>query len=390
MSEKIFINEIVEGTYIRALLLVTEKSLRETKSGKPFLALKLCDKSGNIDAKVWENAEALATRFQADDFIRVEAQVDSWQSQLQLNVRDLQKVEDAQVDLADFIPASRWPRAELLDQLKALLNEEIKSPLFARLFDALFADEALMERFVMAPAAKTNHHAFLGGLLEHSLSMTRLALKIGRHYEHYYPGLVNADLLLAGCVFHDIGKCFELNFARRFDYSEAGQFVGHIVQGVELLNSISAQLKPALPEPMLLQIKHLILSHHGKKEYGSPTLPKTPEAMLLHEIDMIDSRMNMLANIARDQQAEPGEEIGWTGYQRLFGERLHLGVEREIAESWFDSAHPTTAKLAGPGLAAGAEEASLKAPLRAQSPAGKPAADASPEPAAPNLDLFGD
>lgn len=396
MSEKVFIDQLVENTHIRSIFLVADLALRETKSGKPFLALSLQDRSGTVDAKVWDNAEAIAARFEVNDFVRVEAQVDSWQAQLQLNIRDAQKVDEAAVDPEDFVPTSRWPRADLLDQLRALLDAEIKSSEMRRLFDILLGDQALMQRFISAPAAKGNHHAFLGGLLEHSLSMARVAVSLGAHYQNYYPGLLNKDLLIAGCIFHDIGKCLELTYARAFDYSEEGQFVGHIVQGVEILTALAARAEPALPDDMILQLKHLILSHHGKKEFGSPVLPKTPEAILLHEIDMIDSRMNMLANIASEPRAGAADDSGWTGYQRLFQERIYLEstATRQAEWVWQDASAQAPV---GPGLAAGAPAA------HAQSAAGRHAVEraeaaparqsprsaaGAPAEVAPNLDLF--
>lgn len=388
MSDKIFVDQLVEGETIRSVFLVTQKSARTTKSGKPFLALTLGDKSGNIDSKVWDNAEAIATRFEADDFVAVEAQVDSWQSKLQLNIRDIQKVDDAQVAFENFVPVSRWSRTELLEQLQTLIDDKVQSKEMRRFFAALFADKKLMQRYQSAPAAKTNHHAFLGGLLEHSLSMTRLAVKIGGHYENYYPGLLNKDLLIAGCVLHDIGKCFELSYARSFDYTDSGQLVGHIVQGVEMVTAIAARVEPALPDEMLLQIKHLILAHHGKKEYGSPVLPRTPEAMVLHEIDMIDSRMNMLANIADEQDANADDEPAWSGYERLFQGRIYMGNTQSPSEA----AHtpPMQEQLAGPGARQG--EPDLDHPTDAVTSAqpkhaarGKSGAEPV---SAPNLDLF--
>lgn len=382
MSDKIFVEQLVEGETIRAVFLVNDKSVRATKSGKPFLALTLSDKSGSIDAKVWEQAEAIATRFEADDFVAVEAQVDSWQSKLQLNVRDVQKVEDSAVAFEDFVPVSRWPRRALLEQLQGVVRAEIKSAEMQRFFDALFADEDLMQRYQTAPAAMGNHHAFLGGLLEHSLSMTRLAVQIGGHYNAYYPGLLDTDLLIAGTVLHDIGKCYELSYSRAFNYTDEGQLVGHIVQGVEMVTAVAAPIKPALPAEMIMQIKHLILAHHGKKEFGSPVLPRTPEAMVLHEIDMIDSRMNMLANIA-EQHIPGADDASWSGYERLFQGRIFLG-NAQAPGSALDAA-----QLSGPGAPRAdevfAHAQSLSAPQR---PAAAQRTRATPTPPAPNLDLF--
>src|SRR5690554_161585 len=208
MSDKIFVEQLVEGETIRAVFLVNDKSVRATKSGKPFLALTLSDKSGSIDAKVWEQAEAIATRFEADDFVAVEAQVDSWQSKLQLNVRDVQKVEDSAVAFEDFVPVSRWPRRALLEQLQGVVRAEIKSAEMQRFFDALFADDDWMQRYQTTQSSIGNHRAFLGGLLERSQMMCRHAVQIGVHYSSYYPGLLYTDFFITGTVPHDIGKCY--------------------------------------------------------------------------------------------------------------------------------------------------------------------------------------
>jgi 3'-5' exoribonuclease len=378
MKDKVFVSDLVEGEHIQSVFLVADKTLRTTKGGKPFLAVELMDNSGNVDAKIWDEAEAMASRFDREDFIFVEAQVDSWNGNLQLNIRDLQRVDDDQVVLEDFIPASRWDRLEMLEQLQDVVSREVKSPEMLRFFDELFAGKQLMRQFALAPAAKGNHHAYLGGLLEHTLSMTRLAVSLTRHYAYYYPGMLNQDLVIAGCVLHDIGKCFELSFGRSFDYTTEGQLVGHIVQGVELISSIAKKVSPPLPAEMIMQLKHLVLSHHGKKDYGSPVRPKTPEAMLLHEIDMIDSRMNMVANLTDDHRAGPDAESAWTGYQRLFQERIYMG--QTDGTSWAKVRTPDHADFDGPGDIPGPTESDTRARTRRE----REAAGES----APNLDLF--
>ncbi len=380
MKSKVFVCDLEEGEHIQSIFLVADKTLRTTKSGNPFLALDLMDKTGNVDSKVWDEAEALSTRFEKEDFIIVDAQVESYRGQLQLNVRDLKRIDDDQVALEDFIPASRWDRDEMLEQLKDVVGREIKSPEMLRFFDALFEEKQLMKQFRLAPAAKGNHHAYLGGLLEHALSMTRLAVRMTRHYAHYYPGMINQDLVIAGCVLHDIGKCFELSYGRSFDYTTSGQLVGHIVQGVELITWIAKKVSPPLPAEMLMQLKHMVLSHHGKLEYGSPVLPRTPEALLLHEIDMIDSRMNMCANVIADHEDGTNSEAAWTEYQRLFQGRLYMG--EETGTQWAKTVVPAEGEIDGPGSAPVVEaDAAPSSPRRQPAEAGE---------SDPNLNLFGE
>ncbi len=360
MDNKLFVSDLVDGEPVRTVFLVADKRLGTTKTGNPFLTLELADKSGSVTGRVWDDAEAISTRFDHEDFVRVEAHAETYKGQIQLNVRDLQRVEPDEFDLANFIPASDFDRDAMLDQLKALVSREVKSAEMLRFLDTLFDQKQLIEQFKLAPAAKGNHHAYLGGLLEHTLSMTRLGAMLSRHYAHYYPGMLNQDLVIAGCIMHDIGKCFELSYGRSFDYTDEGRLVGHIVQGAELVTSIAQKVSPALPASMLTQLKHLILSHHGKKEFGSPVLPRTPEALLLHEIDMIDSRMAMCTEAVEEHRSGSDADKPWTGYQRLFQGNLWVGDEPST--KWARVNCPAEDELEGPGaLPAGAATAAAPA-----------------------------
>jgi 3'-5' exoribonuclease len=347
MENKTFISELTENEYIQSVFLVTDTSVRLTKRGDPYLCITLGDRSGSIEARAWDNAEALAERFAVDDFIEVSAQVTSFNGEIQLNVNDLRRVDDEDVELEFFLPASRWDREEMLEQLKDLVSREVKSSSMLRFFDEFFKDEELMRLYATAPAAKGNHHAYLGGLLEHSLSMARIGARLARHYAHYYPGMLNQDLVIAGCVLHDVGKCFELEFSRGFRYSDSGQMVGHITQGVELVTRLADRVSPPLPSNMIMRIKHLILSHHGRLEYGSPVKARTPEAVLLHQIDMIDSRMGMVQNAFDEHASGVAAEDAWTGYNRLFEGSLYAGEEK--ANQWAKYRMPAD-EIEGPGM----------------------------------------
>ena len=346
MGEKTYVSELTENQPVRSVFLVAGKTTGTTKYDDLYVSVDLVDKTGKVSGKIWDDAEALASRFEADDFVVVEGMVDSYKGAPQIRIRDVQRVEAADIDMADFVPASRWDRSQMLAQLQELIERELESPSMLRFFDALFDETQLMEQFAAAPAAKGNHHAYLGGLLEHALSMTRIGADLCRHYAHYYPGLINQDLVIAGCVLHDIGKCFELSYGRSFDYTDEGKLVGHIVQGVELITSIAQKVSPPLPANMLMQLKHLILSHHGRLDYGSPVRPKMPEALLLHEIDMIDSRMNMCARIAEEHEQGVNADQAWTDYQRLFKESLYMGDD--ASSTWTKVTAPAD-DLQGPG-----------------------------------------
>jgi 3'-5' exoribonuclease len=325
-SDKVFISDLQENEFVQTPFLVADKSIRTTKNGDPYLCVTLRDRTGDIEGRGWDRAEMLANRFDVDDFVMIRGQVSSWNDELQLTLEDVKKLEDEAVDFADFLPCSRWSSEAMFEQLLDEIRGGVRSDDVRRILEAIFEDDAVVDAFKTAPAATSNHHAYRGGLLEHCLSMTRMARRICRHYAHYYPGDVNQDLVIAGCVLHDIGKIEELQFQRSFRYSTEGQLVGHITQGVEMLTEAARRLDPRPPRDLLDQIKHLILSHHGKREYGSPVKPRTPEAMLLHQIDMIDSRMNMWLGHLEEHRDGVEADEEWTGYHRTLERSIFAGT----------------------------------------------------------------
>ncbi|MBA2662992.1 MAG: HD domain-containing protein [Bradymonadaceae bacterium] len=346
---KIFVSDLCDNSHVQSVFLVTQKSVRETKNGDPYMSVTLGDRSGNIEARAWDNVPALDSRFEIDDFVVIRGRVSKYRDQLQIALTDIDRVAESEVALGDFLPQSRWIPDDLLAQLIALLDSALVSPELRRFFDILFADKERVRLFSSAPAAMTNHHNFIGGLVEHTLSMARIGVDLSAHYGRYYPGLINPDLVLAGCVLHDFGKCWELSFGRSFSYSTCGKLLGHIVQGVELISTVAREATPGFDDHMLTQLKHLVLSHHGHLEFGSPVLPRTPEAMLLHEIDMIDSRMAMAASaIARHGDgaaATNGRE--WSDYSRIFEGSIYMGSAASANWEVREDIDPQT--LTGPG-----------------------------------------
>ena len=332
VSEKQFISELADDSAIETTFLVAAKSVRETRTGNPYLCLTLQDRTGTIEARGWDNADVLEKRFEVDDFVAVRGRVSSYKGELQITVSDLERLEEDRVDLGDYLPHSRWAAQPMFAALQELISEEVKSEEVRRFLDALFADERRRRDFTRAPAAVSNHHAYLAGLLEHTLSMARIAAGLARHYDAYYPGFLDGDLLLAGCVLHDFGKIDELSYGRSFDYSTPGRLVGHIVGGAQLVERIANELTPALDANLVMQLQHLVLSHHGKREYGAPVVPLTPEALLLHQIDMIDSRINNAWNACKELVDGDDSDRSWSDYQRNFGGFLY--VDREDARGW--------------------------------------------------------
>lgn len=345
-SEKLFVSELQEDEFVQTPFLVADKSIRTTKNGDPYLCVTLRDQSGDIEGRGWDRAEMLASRFDVDDFVAIRGQVSSWNDQLQITLEDVKKLDDSDVDFSNFLPCSRWSADEMFGQLLEEIRDGVQSDDVRRILTTVFDDESVVDSFKSAPAATSNHHAYRSGLLEHCLSMTRLARNICRHYAHYYPGDLNQDLVIAGCVLHDIGKIEELQFQRSFRYSTQGQLVGHITQGVEMLSEAVRRMEPTPPKDLVDQLKHLILSHHGKREYGSPVKPRTPEAMLLHQIDMIDSRMNMwLSHLDEHRDGVEADEE-WTGYHRTLERSIFAGTAE--GADWSEPDDPD-ADPRGPG-----------------------------------------
>jgi 3'-5' exoribonuclease len=292
-------NQTVQGTF-----LVSYKDVRQKKSGEPYLSLTLTDRSGELDAKMWDNAaEALAT-FERDDFVRVKGLLQIFQNRPQLTLHKIQPVPESEVDLTDYLPASKRDRDEMFRELQGWIAG-MSEPHLKQLLEAVFADEDIAQAYRTAPAAKTVHHNWIGGLIEHVLSLCNLAKASAAHYPH-----IDFDLLLTGVLLHDVGKIRELHYARSFGYTTEGQLLGHIQIGVQMVLD-KLRLMPDFPPRLRDLVVHMILSHHGELEFGSPKIPLFPEALLLHLLDNMDSKMEcMRALIDRDQQIQGV----WTGY----------------------------------------------------------------------------
>lgn len=280
------------------------KEVRQKRTGEPYLVLTLTDRTGELDAKMWDNAAVVADSFDRDDFIRVRGLVQIYQSRPQLTVHRLNKVPDCDVALADFLPASNRNPDEMFAELAGIIRG-IGNPHLKALLAAFFADGEIARQYRQAPAAKSVHHAYVGGLLEHVLSMAALARLTAAHYTN-----IDLDLLLAGVVLHDIGKIRELSYVRSFGYTTEGQLLGHIQIGMQMLAE-KLRAVPGFPPKTRILLEHMILSHHGALEFGSPKLPVFPEAMLLHLLDSMDSKMETLRHNIETDSRVGGE---WTGF----------------------------------------------------------------------------
>ncbi len=314
---KIFISGLSKGQTVESTFLVKDKVLTKTKAGIPYLSIKLTDRSGELDGRIWDNALDFLPLFEKDDFIRVRGEVDEFQGTLQLRIGRLKKCAEEEIQLEDFLPAATQDPGKMLAELRDLASQ-VRQPFLRQLLDAFFDDEGLMKKFQSAPAAKAVHHVFLGGLLEHTLAVVQLVLLVGPRYRK-----IDLDLLLTGAVLHDLGKISELTYDRTFDYTDPGRLLGHITLTVEMIDEKIRAL-PGFPENLAMLLKHLILSHHGEYEFGSPKRPKTLEALLLHQLDDLDAKMNGFLALIEKEKDAPSR---WTSFHKLFDRFIYKPEE---------------------------------------------------------------
>jgi 3'-5' exoribonuclease len=299
-----YIGELQPNQIVTGVFLVQSKDVRQKRTGEPYLSLVLGDRSGDIDAKMWDNVAEVLDSFDRDDFVRVKGLMQVYQNRPQFTIHKMARVEEREVDFADYFPCSERSPEEMFAELREIVAG-ISTPHLRALLAAFMDDESIALPYRTAPAAKTVHHAFLGGLIEHVLSLCRLARFTAAHYRD-----IDLDLLLTGVILHDVGKVRELTYERSFGYSNEGQLLGHIVIALRMIDEKLTQV-PGFPEDTRALLAHMIISHHGELEFGSPRVPLFPEALLLHHLDNMDSKMEcMRAAIARDRHSTGC----WTGY----------------------------------------------------------------------------
>jgi 3'-5' exoribonuclease len=292
-------NQTVVGTF-----LVRAKEVRQKKTGEPYLSLLLSDKTGEVDAKMWDNVADVMDTFSRDDFVKVKGLYNIYQNRPQLTIHKMQRADEAEIDPADYFAASERDPDQMLAELRDIAGG-VANPHLKSLLDAVMGDENITAQLRRAPAAKMIHHAYLGGLLEHVLSLCRLCLFAASHYKD-----IDRDLLITGAILHDIGKIYELSYERSPAYTTEGQLLGHIVIGVRMVEDKLRNL-PNFPEKLRTLVEHMILSHHGHLEFGSPKVPLFPEAMLLFYLDDLDSKMACMSSLLHNDRQVEGD---WTGY----------------------------------------------------------------------------
>jgi 3'-5' exoribonuclease len=316
-AKEIYLKDIKQGEKVSSSFLVAEKNMAFSQKGSPYLNLKLKDKSGELDGKVWDNAVEFDQVFKKGDIINIEGRAANYKNAIQISIVGIKKCNWEDIEPTDYLPGAKGDVKALYSELLTYV-EKIESKPLQDLLNAFFQDEKTADLFQRAPAAKGFHHIYLGGLLEHTLSVVRLLTKTAEHY----PNL-NKDMVIAGGLLHDIGKIYEFSYDKLIEYSDEGRLIGHIVMGVEMINQKLAAI-PDFPPQLALKLRHIILSHHGEFEYGSPKRPKTPEALVVHYIDDLDAKLNAFETfIADSNNANPDSD--WTAYNRFLERFLYKG-----------------------------------------------------------------
>lgn len=308
MSEQTMICDLRTGDAVTGYLLATDAAYKTTRTGGEYLELKLTDASGELKAFLWD-LKAVEGEFAAlvpDVFVKVKGKVEEFQGRKQIRVDKVRFAADSEVgDFSHFFPTSKRPVEAMLQELDGLI-QGIGDPWVRRLLDTLLVQDAdRRAAFAKAPAAKSLHHVYLGGLLEHTLSVASMARAACEHYRS-----LNRDLVLAGVLLHDLGKTAELSYQRSFGYTDTGNLLGHITLETQWVAKAMEQL-PGFPEELRLQILHIILAHHGKLEFGSPVLPKTPEALLVHYLDDLDGKLEGMFRLIHEESGQ-GNWSAWS------------------------------------------------------------------------------
>ena len=301
-----------ENKVVTSSFVVASKQVKAKKNGEPYLALILADRTGQIEAKMWDNVEEFIAVFEQDDFLKIKGLINKYKNRYQLTIHKLRRMEEAEIDYTDYLPKTTKDIGELWRTLTEFVAS-FENPHLKSLVELFMADAEIAERYRNAPAAKTLHHAYIGGLLDHVVSLFRSCDLMCRNYAQ-----VNRDLLLTGAFLHDIGKVQELTYNRAFSYTTRGQLLGHMIIELEMLQAKLARL-PDFPAELKTLLEHLIISHHGQYDFGSPKLPMFPEALMLHYLDDLDSKMEaMRAHFEREAE----QDGPWTSYNASLGRPL--------------------------------------------------------------------
>ena len=329
-----YVNQLSHGDSVDEAFLVADKQLRANRQGNLYLQVELRDKTGSVGARLWNATEELARTFEPGDYLLARGKTQIFQGSLQIILTFVEPIDSSRVEPEDYLPQCSQNVTRLIARLREILFA-MENPHLRALVECFLIDDAFFRKLTSAPAGIKNHHAYQGGLLEHVVTLLNLADRI----TEFYPE-IDRDLLLTGIFLHDIGKLDELSYDRAFAYTDEGQLVGHLVMGVEMLRDKVEQTTELTGEPfpneLLLRLKHMIVSHHGSYEFGSPKLPMTLEAVALHYLDNFDAKIHAFSREIRD---DPSRGSSWTPFQQSIGRRLFKGAPQVEAVEENGSAH---------------------------------------------------
>lgn len=318
-----FLGNLGDGDSVDDVYVAADKQLRNNRNGQPFIQLELRDRTGSLMGRMWNVGEAQFRTFEAGDYLKVRGKVQLYNGALQMIVTAFERVEPAGLNPEDFLPQANVETGRLLDRLWTIL-QSVKDPHLKALVQAFRIDDLFVGEFSLCPAGVKNHHAYLGGLLEHVVTLLEAADRLAP----LYPA-VDRDLWLMGVFLHDVGKVRELGFKQTFSYTDAGQLVGHLVQGVQMLDEKVAKAAELtgehFPPELYLRLAHVIVSHHGEYEYGSPKLPMTIEAMAVYALDNLDAKLHQVARELREDRGASA----WTQFNPSLNRRFFKGGRAE-------------------------------------------------------------
>jgi 3'-5' exoribonuclease len=306
-----FVTDLLSEQSITSFFLVHEKEVRNTREGKAYLRLELGDRSGTIEARMWDQFELAAKDINRDDFVKVQARVEVYRNRPQLAVLQLRLARPEEIDLADYLPHTTADVEKMFVELRDYA-ESIANPWLRKLALTILNDPETARCYKRAPAAKVMHHAYLGGLLEHVISLCGMARRVATHYPE-----LDVDLLLTAAILHDVGKLEELCYERSIGYTTPGQLLGHIVMELETVTRAIDKIE-GFPTALKTVVQHLLISHHGQYEFGSPKLPMIREAMVFHYLDDLDSKLAAV----RVALATPSGDDEWSSYSTALGRRF--------------------------------------------------------------------
>lgn len=356
---RLYLRDCQAGDVVEDVFVLSGKQIATGKNDKQYIKATLSDRSAQLNARLWNASREQFASLPTTGFVRVRARIESYQNNLQAIIESAAPAAEGSFELGDLVPQTTKDIRCMCEKLSEVLGS-LQNRHLAALMQAYLDDEKLMADFCRAPAAQTFHHAFLGGLLEHTLN----AMEVADAVTKFYPGL-NRDLVIAGIFLHDIAKTWELTYDAAFGYSDGGQLVGHVVKSAmwvdEKARVAEKILGEKIPQPLIDVLQHIILSHHGEPEFGAARLPSTPEAIAVHMIENMDAKLTMALAVTRGEAATAGAEGSWTDYIKSLSLRLYrpdvAPADALPAEQSAASPQPVTPPVPASGAAISAKPA---------------------------------